>query len=100
MPEPAVPEPVAREPDTTVHISSAVVRTLPARCDEVVERVGALPDTEIHQVADGRIVIVMEGPDSATLGGRLATIATFDGVLSANLVFEQIATLADLGESP
>ncbi|ALA20025.1 MULTISPECIES: chaperone NapD [unclassified Chelatococcus] len=100
MPEPAVPEPAAREPDTTVHISSAVVRTLPDRCAEVVKRVGTLPDTEIHHVADGRIVVVMEGPDSATLGGRLATIATFDGVLSANLVFEQVTTLADLGESP
>jgi len=32
------------------------------------------------------------------LGARLAEIASFEGVLSANMVFEQIERLADLGE--
>jgi nitrate reductase NapD len=40
----------------------------------------------------------MEAPQSGMIGGRLAEIATLNGVLSANMVFEQIASLAELGE--
>jgi nitrate reductase NapD len=43
-------------------------------------------------------VIVLEGPDSGALGARLAEISAWEGVLSANMVFEQMASLAELGE--
>jgi nitrate reductase NapAB chaperone NapD len=56
-----------------LHISSAVVMAWPRDC--------------------GRIIVVMEGPDSGTIGGRLAEIALIDGVLSANLVFEHAESL-------
>ena len=82
----------------TLHISSAVVSVLPARRETVIARLSSMPDVEVHYQADVKIVIVLEGPDSATIGGRLAEIATLDGVLSANMVFEQIETLANLGE--
>ena len=32
------------------------------------------------------------------IGGRLAEIASWQGVLSANMVFEQIERLADIGD--
>jgi len=57
----------------------------------------ALPDTEVHYVQNGKIVIVMEGPSVDVIGNRLTAIALMEGVLSANLVFEQIETLNDLG---
>jgi nitrate reductase NapD len=81
-----------------VHISSAVVSVLPACREAVIERLSSMRDVEIHHRADSKIVIVLEGPDSGTIGGRLAEIATMDGVLAANMVFEQIETLASLGE--
>src|SRR5262245_11234317 len=79
------------------HISSAVVATFPDRCADVAGRLGALPDTEVHHVENGKIVIVMEGASVDEIGGRLAAIALMDGVVSANLVFEQIETSETTG---
>jgi len=37
--------------------------------------------------------VVFEAESSDVIGGRLAAIASMDGVLAANLVFEQVETL-------
>ena len=83
--------------EATIHISSAVVSVLPDRRDEVLRALAALPDVEIHQRDASKIVIVMEAAESGTLGSRLAEIACWQGVLSANMVFEQVERLADIG---
>ena len=57
-----------------------------------------LPDLETHQSNASKIVIVMEAAESGILGGRLAEIASWPGVLSANMVFEQVERLADIGD--
>ena len=72
------------------HISSAVVSVLPDHERSVAEAIGAMPDTEVHHVVDGRIVIVMEGPSEGALGERLTRIALMDHVLSANMVYEVV----------
>ncbi|MFJ5369645.1 chaperone NapD [Bosea sp. CER48] len=85
------------------HISSAVVSALPAQVDAVLARIGELPDTEVHRVENGKIVIVLEGASTGVIGDRLAAISLLDGVLSANMVFEQIEdpeTLDDPGVVP
>jgi nitrate reductase NapD len=86
-----------RLPARAVHISSAVVTAFPARCAELTDLLNALPGTEVHRVENGKIVIVMEAGSSGELGSRLAGIAMMDGVLSANMVFEQIDTPDDGG---
>jgi nitrate reductase NapD len=83
--------------EATIHISSAVVSVLPERRDEVLRALAALPGVEIHQRDASKIVIVMEAAESGILGGRLAEIASWQGVLSANMVFEQVERLADIG---
>ena len=83
--------------EATIHISSAVVSVLPDRRDEVLRALAALPDVEIHQRDASKIVIVMEATGSGILGSRLAEIACWQGVLSANMVFEQVERLADIG---
>jgi periplasmic nitrate reductase NapD len=83
--------------EATIHISSAVVSVLPDRRDEVLRALAALPDVEIHQRDASKIVIVMEAAESGILGSRLAEIACWQGVLSANMVFEQVERLADIG---
>jgi nitrate reductase NapD len=40
----------------------------------------------------------MEAAESGILGRRLAVIACWEGVLSANMVFEQVESLADIGD--
>lgn len=83
---------------TTVHISSAVIVCLPGQSEDIARTIAALPDTEIHFIQNGKIVVVMEGESVGVVGDRLAAIAGLDGVLSASLVFEQIANLDELGE--
>jgi nitrate reductase NapD len=81
-----------------LHISSAIVSVLPAHRDDVARLLSQMPGVEVFHQAETKIVIVMEAPESGVIGARLAEVATIDGVLSANMVFEQIASLAELGE--
>jgi nitrate reductase NapD len=75
------------------HISSAVVSVLPAHQDDVMHRLSAMSGVEVFHHAPGKIVIVLEGPDTGAMGTRLVEIASLSGVLSANMVFEQAETL-------
>ena len=84
--------------EASIHISSAVVSVLPHHRDEVLRALATLPDVEVHHTDVSKIVIVMEAPESGILGGRLAEIASWHGVLSANMVFEQVESLADIGD--
>lgn len=72
------------------HVSSAVVSAFPERCADVARRIAELPETEVHHIENGKIIVVLEGRNSGVIGTRLTEIALMDGVLSANLVFEQI----------
>lgn len=80
-----------------VHISGAVVLAWPVRMAEVCARLGELPGTEVRHAENGKIVIVMEAASSGELGARLAEISGMDGVLAANMVFEQIDMSEDGG---
>jgi len=82
----------------SIHISSAVVSVLPDHCERVVRLLSKIPGVEVHHRSASKIVLVLEGPDSGVIGGRLAEIASLSGVLSANMVFEQVERVADLGE--
>jgi len=84
--------------EDTVHISSAVVSVLPDHRDNVLHMLDAMPGVETHQRDASKIVIVMEAAESGTLGVRLAEIAAWQGVLSANMVFEQVERSADIGD--
>ena len=77
------------EPVDAEHVSSAVISVLPAKRDEVAARLAALSGVEIHHSSASKLVVVLEGPGSGALGGMLAEISSWPGVLSANMVFEQ-----------
>jgi nitrate reductase NapD len=81
-----------------IHISSAVVSVLPQHCEHVSQLLSEISGVEVHHRSASKIVIVLEGPDSGVIGGTLAEIASLSGVLSANMVFEQVERLADLGK--
>jgi nitrate reductase NapD len=84
--------------EATIHISSAVVSVLPDRRDEVLRMLATLPDVEVHYAEASKIVIVMEAADNGILGGRLAEIACWQDVLSANMVFEQVDRPVEIGD--
>jgi nitrate reductase NapD len=81
----------------TSHISSAIVSVLPDRRICVLRRLAALPGIEVHHVEHFKIVIVLEADEVGAIGSRLAEISTWDGVLSANMVFEQTDAQFDFG---
>lgn len=83
--------------DNALHISSAVISVLPAERERTLQALERLPNVEIHYSSASKIVIVLEAPESGLLGSRLAEISTWPGVLSANMVFEQIAETTDIG---
>lgn len=89
----------SQEDVPAVHISSAIVSVLPHRREEILRRLSALAGVEIHHAESFKIVVILEADDAGAIGSRLAEIATWDGVLSANMVFEQAAQLSDSGES-
>jgi len=84
--------------EATIHISSAVVSVLPDQRDNVLRMLAALPGVETHQRDASKIVIVMEAAECGIMGGRLAEIATWPGVLSANMVFEQADGPVEIGD--
>ncbi len=87
------------EPEDVVHISSAVVRALPARAASVIAAIGQLPDVEVFHAEAGKIVVVLEGATSGALAATLSEINLIEGVVSANLVYEHIEPLSALGET-
>ena len=70
------------------HISSAVVVAMPARRAEITKLLATMPGVEVHADDGSRIVITIEGQTSGALGETLIQIATMNGVLAANMVFE------------
>ena len=78
-------------PDSqTFVISSAVVTAMPDRVEAVRDRLSEMPDIEVTAAEGIKLVIVLEGRTRNTVGGRLSEIATLDGVISANMVFEHV----------
>lgn len=85
-------------PEAVLHISSAVVRTFDSAAAAVTKRIGEIAGCEVAHAEGGRMVVIIEGPSSGVIGDRLAAIALIEGVVSANMVYEQIEPLAGLGE--
>jgi periplasmic nitrate reductase NapD len=78
------------------HISSAVVRIVPARLEEFLVDLGAVHGVEVAAVEHGKVVLVMEGASSGELGEKLTVINLMEGVISASMVFEHSAAEEEL----
>ncbi len=72
------------------HISSAVVFTMPAHTQSVLAALTDMENVEVHGHGAGKIVVVIEGPNTGFLGQRLTTISLLDGVVAATMVFEHV----------
>jgi nitrate reductase NapD len=81
-----------------VHICSAVVSVLPARREALLHQLSGMRGVEVHHQAASKIVIVLEASDRGAIGSRLIEIAAMEGVLAANMVFEQSERLTESGE--
>jgi nitrate reductase NapD len=70
------------------HVSSIVVQARPASLPAVTAAIAALPGAEVHGVDPrGKLVVVVTAESERTIGDRLQTINSMDGVFTASLVF-------------
>ncbi len=88
---------IPAESDANRHISSALVLAFPDQRQAIIQRISQMPHTEVHGIENGKIIVVLEGASVGEIGERLITISLMDGVLAANLVFEQICELDGRG---
>lgn len=82
------------------HISSALVLALPERRPHVVRLISEMPGTEVHGIESGKIIVVLEAESTDEIGERMIAISLLDGVIAANLVFEQICDPDAGGANP
>ncbi|ACI56207.1 NapD family protein [Rhizobium leguminosarum bv. trifolii WSM2304] len=80
------------ETPSLYHISSAVIATLPTATLGVLSQLAMMENVEVHGHGGGKIVIVVEGTSTGMMGECLSRISLFDGVISANMVFEHVET--------
>ena len=74
-------------------VSSAIVVAMPDRIAEVAQAIASLGGAEINAQENHRIVVVLEGPSGDALADLLRRIGDLDGVVAANMVFEQVEEL-------
>ena len=72
-------------------IASALVQAKPDRLAAVEQAICALAGCVIHgRDPRGKLVVVIEAPDSGAIGHTLNTIALLPDVISATLVYHAI----------
>lgn len=75
---------------SAVHVASFIVRTRPEIAQQVAARVAQTPATEVHAVADGRIIVVVESADERALADRMDGIRDDPDVLMVSLVYHAV----------
>jgi len=69
-------------------IASILVQARPENLDEVAAGIAALAGCEIHgRDPRGKLIVVVDAPDTGSLGATLNTISLLPHVHSASLVF-------------
>lgn len=81
-----------------VHISSAVVRCLPARLAAVRAAIDAMDAAEVVHAEGNKLIVIIEGAGSGAVGACLTRIAAHEGVVSAAMVYEQVEPSESLGD--
>ena len=80
------PDPVVTPPEG--EIASIIVQARPENLDEVAASIAALAGCEVHgRDRRGKLIVVVDAPNTGSLGTTLNTISLLPHVYSASLVF-------------
>ncbi|MCP4615723.1 MAG: chaperone NapD [Bradyrhizobium sp.] len=80
------PDRIVAPPDG--EIASIIVQVRPENLDEVAAAVTALAGCEVHgRDPRGKLIVVVDAPDTGSLGTTLNTISLLPHVHTASLVF-------------
>jgi len=75
----------------TVHISSLIIQVMPNRLAEIEQAIIEHDGAEVAASDPcGKLIVVMETPESSSVTAFADGLAGMPGVLSANLVFHHI----------
>ncbi|MBF0294827.1 MAG: chaperone NapD [Magnetococcales bacterium] len=78
-------------------LASAVLLVRPEALASVADAVTALPGVELHaRDPNGKLLITLEDRASDPLARRFEQIKYFDGVLSADLIYQHSEEIPDL----
>lgn len=82
-----------------IHIASAVVQVRPEHMHEVMSRVAAVPEAEVHSgSATSKFVVVLETASAGEIQSLTELMANWKGVLAVNLVYHHHETPEALAE--
>ena len=70
-----------------MNIAGVLVHSHPDFTETVTRSLSALPGVEVHAVADGRIVVTVEGDDANALADTFRGFSDMSGVLSTTMVY-------------
>lgn len=80
---------VSDNPSDGPEIASVLVQTRPERLETAARAIEALPGTQIYtRDVKGKLVVVIEAPDTGSIGATLNAISSLPHVLTASLVFQ------------
>ncbi|HKU06588.1 MAG TPA: chaperone NapD [Bradyrhizobium sp.] len=80
------PDRVVTPPES--EIASIIVQARPENLDEVEAAIAALGGCEIHgRDPRGKLIVVVDAPDTGSLGSTLTTLSLLPHVHTASLVF-------------
>jgi periplasmic nitrate reductase NapD len=80
------PDRVVTPPDG--EIASIIVQARPENLDEVAAAISAIRGCEVHgRDPKGKLIIVVDAPDTGALGSTLTTLSLLPHVHTASLVF-------------
>lgn len=85
---------------TAVHIASFIVRARPEIAAAVAARLVITPETEVHAVDAGKIILVVEAANETALADRMDEIRNDPDVLMVSLVYHQMDGEVDLEAAP
>jgi len=73
------------------HVSGVVVHVRPEAAPAVARRIRALEGTEVAACDNGKLVVVVEGPDEHALTDTVNRISLMDDVYGAGVAYHEVA---------
>jgi periplasmic nitrate reductase NapD len=81
------------------HIASLVLRARPEAVQGVRQALAETTGAEIHAADGGKLVVTLETANESELAEEMTRLGLLDGVLSAVLVYHEVAAAEDLEEN-
>ena len=76
--------------NAAAHIASVIVRARPEQAATVAARIAATPGHEVHAVADGKVIVVIEADTERALADSMDHLRQEPDVMLVSLVYHEV----------